>query len=110
MIRPGAVVADVSFRHGLEREGEGYGEIFGAVAVVNQTESQRAGPTPHVAIDRVKLFLQTAVSGVEVVCDARAPVVIHPVKHGAGDEVVAVAQKSVVQIPVADAPTPLFVG
>src|ERR1039457_5362918 len=111
MIRPGAVVADVSFRHGLERVGEGDGEIFGAVAVVNQTESQRAGPAPHVTIDRVKLFLQAAICGVEIVLRAQTPVVIQPVKERAGDEIVALrkAIKAAAQIPVAESPTPAFI-
>ena len=88
MVRLGGVVADVGFRRGLEREGEGDGEIFGAIAVVNHPEGQRAGPAPQVAIDRVILFLQTAVRSVEIVLRAQTPVVIQPVKKRAGDEIV----------------------
>ena len=111
VVRLGGVVADVGFRRGLEREGEGDGEIFGAVAVVNHPEGQRAGPAPQVAIDRVILFLQSAVRGVEIVPRAQTPVVIHPVKHGAGDEIVGLRKsiKAAAQIPVAESPAPAFI-
>ena len=106
------VVANVSFWRGLEREGEGNGEVLRAVAIVNDAESQCAGPAPQVAIDRVKLLLQAAVLGVEIVPHANPPVVIQPVKKRAGDEIVALGKsiKSAAQIPVADAPAPSFAG
>src|ERR1017187_4313646 len=111
VIRAGGVVADASFRRGLEREGEGHREICRAGAIVNHPESQRAGPTPHIAIDRVILFLQTAVRGVEIVPRAETPVVIQPVKKRAGDEIVALRKsiKSAAQIPVAESPAPAFI-
>ena len=40
---------------------------------------------------------------------AQPPVVVQPVKNGAGDEIVAGVQESAAQIPVADAPAPPFV-
>jgi len=106
------VAANVSFGCHLERESEGHGKVRRAVAVVNDTEGQRAGPAPQVAIDRIILFLQAAVLGVEIVHRAQPPVVIQPVKKRAGDEIVALCKpiKSAAQIPVADAPAPSFVG
>ena len=111
MIGLGGVVADAGFRRGLEREGEGHREIRRAGAVVNHPERQRAGPAPQVAIDRVILFLQTAVRGVEIVPRAETPVVIQPVKKRAGDEIVGLRKpvKSAAQIPVAKAPAPAFI-
>ena len=93
----------------LKRECESDGEILRPIAIVNQPERQGARPTAQVTVERVKLLLQAAILRIERVRGAQAPVVVHQEKHCARDEIVATAQKSAVQIPVADAPTPPFV-
>ena len=106
MLRVDRVVADMGARVGLEREGEGDRVIRRADAVVLRPKGQRTRPTPEITIDTVKLPLQTAALGVEIMLGAEAPVVVQPVKNGAGDEVGAGVQEPVARIPMADAPAP----
>lgn len=112
MIRLDGVIAQMVARIRLEREGESDGEIFRSAAIIRQPERQSARPTAQIAVDRVKLFLQAAGLRTEGVRGAHAPVFVQPEKHRAADEIGAahvVAEKTVAQIPVADAPAPFFI-
>ena len=61
LIRIDGVVADAVAGRGLERESEGDGVIFRAGAVVNHAEGERGGPASQVAVEAVKLLLQSSV-------------------------------------------------
>src|SRR5450755_4953157 len=106
------VIAHMSVWRRFEREAESDGVIHRAGEVVNHAKRERARPAPQVAVKRVVLLLQTSVLRVEIVRRTQTPVVVHAVKQRAGDEIFATDPhrgKVVVQIPMAESPTPLFV-
>src|SRR5580692_11228410 len=98
-------------RGGLQGDAKGDAVIHRlAAAVVNYAKGQRGGPTAHIAIEAVILFLQSANVGVEILRGAKAPVFVQAVKERASNDVVARIHKSIVQIPMAQPQAPAVVG
>src|ERR1051326_5025559 len=115
-IRADDVAGETTARVGFEGEGEGDGEIFGAVAIVEHAEGQGRSPAPQVAIERVGLFFQSPATSFKAVAGSQAPVLIHAIEHCAEEKIVALGNggvrhrnESLAEIPMGKAPTPAVV-
>jgi hypothetical protein len=108
----GDVRADTVARESLEGEGEGDTEVFWACRVFAQAKAERSGPTAHVAIDCVGLFLHAPVASVKTVKGAKAPVFVQAKVNAAVNEIVARSERgwpsawviAEIEIPQAKAP------
>src|SRR6185369_14927226 len=96
----------------LERDGEANGKIIRTRAVVADAEGQGRRPAPQITIDGVILFLKNSIARLEVVRDARRPVLVHAAKYAAGDKIIAeaISRRVVAEISMSNRPTPSVVG
>src|SRR5437867_4430206 len=77
---------------GFQREGECDGQILRTAAIFAQAKGQSRRPTAQVAVNGVILFFHAAIARFVMVRRAKTPVLVEPIKQGAGDEIIAFAQ------------------
>ena len=70
------VVVKAESRESFQLKRKSYREIVRADAMLTHAEGERAGPTAEVAVKGVILFFQNAVARLEMVRDARGPVLV----------------------------------
>src|SRR5690606_3889717 len=73
---------------GFQLEGECHRKLAIPLARLAQAESERAGPAPEIAVNRIVLLLQHPVASFEMVAHARAPVLVEPVVEAVEKSVV----------------------
>src|SRR5258705_2169043 len=112
----GDVRADTVARESLEGEGEGHGEVLWAGGVFADAKAEGSGPTAHVAIDCVGLFLEATIASFEAVKRPEAPVFVEAEVDGAVEKVVALPKRGwpsggvIAQVEMSKADAPNIVG